>query len=314
MPLDPTTSEALTKARIAFTEDFPLWKRTWWRCGGPADAYASIRTIDELKRVQTIAHRTGCPVFVMGNASNLLIGDRGIRGLVLRLSGELATSTATADDPPRLTLGAGLNLMVLVSRMRKQGWTGLEMVAGIPGTVGGAIRMNAGTALGEVSDALVSVDLVHRDGRLETVSADALNMAYRHAEVPAGAVVASAVFQTTGGPPEVSVEHIDHHLAYRARTQPVDVPTCGSTFRNPPGDTAGRLIDHCGLKGQSLGGAQVSVKHANFIVNTGSATPWDIRCLIERVQTVVEAQTGIALHREVHLAGEWSPRPADGSH
>lgn len=309
MPLDPTTLEALTDEGIVFTEDFPLWKRTWWRCGGPADAYASIGTLADLSRVQSIAQKTACPVFVMGNASNLLIGDLGIRGLVIRLSGDLASSRATSEAIPRLHLGAGLNLMVLVSRMRKQGWTGLEMIAGIPGTVGGAIRMNAGTALGEVSDALESVEVVHPDGQVQTLQAEQLNLRYRHAELPPGAIVASALFRTTGEPAGVSADRIEHHLAYRARTQPVDVPTCGSTFRNPDGDTAGRLIDHCGLKGRSQGGAQVSPKHANFIVNTGDATSWDIRCLIEAVQAEVQAQTGTVLRREVHFAGQWSPRP-----
>ena len=189
--------------------------------------------------------------------------------------------------------------------MPRKGWTGLEMFAGIPGTIGGAVRMNAGTALGETVDPLLDVTVVHPDGSVETLEASELRMRYRHCELPDGAIVAFARFQTTGGDLEESRGKIKHHLDYRARTQPVDVPTCGSTFRNPDGDTAGRLIDAAGLKGTTLGGAKVSEKHANFIENTGDATAADIRALIEQVQDSVEATFGIRLHREVHFVGEW---------
>ena len=167
--------------------------------------------------------------------------------------------------------------------------------------------MNAGTALGETVDGLLDATLVLRGGEVLTLPVEDLHMRYRHCELPEHAVVASVRMRTTGGDPEASRAAIRHHLDYRARTQPVDVPTCGSTFRNPEGDTAGRLIDAAGLKGTRLGGARVSPKHANFIENTGAATAAEIRALIERVQAEVETRFGVRLQREVHFAGEWPP-------
>ncbi len=304
MPLPEPVAAALSTAGVPFAVDVPLRKKTWWRTGGPADGFARVERLDQLVAVQRVAAEHDLPVFCLGNASNLLVSDRGIRGLVVRLKGELAAVEASGD-PPRLRVGGGARLVSLVQRMQREGWTGLELFAGIPGTVGGAVRMNAGTALGETADALVDATLVLRGGEVRTVPASDLRMRYRHAELPAGAIAAFATLRTTGEDPETSRARIAHHLAYRARTQPVDVPTCGSTFRNPPGDTAGRLIEAAGLKGFALGGARVSPKHANFIENTGGATAAEIRALIEHVQATVATRFGVRLEREVHFAGEW---------
>lgn len=304
MPLDPAVAAALTATGLPFEVDAPLRNRTWWRAGGPADALLRIETLDQLVAVQRIAADTRCPVFVMGNASNLLVSDAGIRGLVIRLEGELAAVTATGS-PPVLVAGAGAKLVSLVGRMQKEGWTGLEAFAGIPGTIGGAVRMNAGTTLGETSDSLIDVTVVLPGGEVRELPASDLHLAYRHSELPAGAIVARARLRTTGTDPEASRAAIAKHLDHRARTQPIDVPTCGSTFRNPPGDTAGRLIDAAGLKGHRIGAAQVSEKHANFLINTGGATAADLRALIDHVRRVVAERSGIDLQPEVHLAGEW---------
>jgi UDP-N-acetylmuramate dehydrogenase len=308
MPLRAEPAAALHAAGIPFREDAPLRNRTWWRAGGPADAYLEVPDRRTLAEVASIAHRTGTPLFVLGNASNLLVSDRGIRGLVLRLTGELAG--CEADGADRVTLGGGLKLAVLMGRAERAGWTGLELFAGIPGTVGGAVRMNAGAALGEVSDRLLSVDLVLHDGTDRRLAASELHMAYRTCELPDGAVVAAATFGLTGGDPAHSRALVADHLAHRTRTQPVDVPTCGSTFRNPTGDHAGRLIEASGLKGRRIGGAVVSQKHANFLVNTGEATADDLRGLIEAVQREVLDRHGVALVPEVHFAGDWSHWPA----
>lgn len=305
MPLPPDTARALHDLGVAFDEDAPLVKRTWWRAGGPAGGLVTARDLPALAAIQRAAHDTGCSVFVLGNASNLLVSDRGIPGLVLRLAGELASISAEGD-PPVLRLGAGLKLMPFIGRMQREGWTGLEMLAGVPGTMGGAVVMNAGTSLGEVVDALLDVEVVLPDGTIETLTRDDLRMSYRTAHLPDGAIVASARLRTTGDDPEASRRTIQAHLDYRANTQPVDVPTCGSTFRNPPGDRAGRLIEAAGLKGARIGGAQVSEKHANFLVNTGEATASDIRRLIEHVQAEVARVHGVELVREVHYAGDWS--------
>lgn len=307
MQLAPDLVTTLETAGLTVKVDAPLVKRTWWRVGGAADGLVDVRTLDELVLVQQTAHHHGVPVFVLGNASNLLVSDAGIRGLVVRLTGELASYEARDAI---LHVGGGLKLIPLVSRMQKHGWTGLEMLAGVPGTVGGAVRMNAGTHLGEVVDALLDVDVVHRDGRIETLSTAELDMQYRICALPDGAIVARARFRLTDADPEESRAIIQGHLARRKATQPIDKPTCGSTFRNPPGDHAGRLIEAAGLKGFRIGQAVVSEKHANFIENDGGATAADIRRLLEHVKAVVLQEFGVELHQEVHYAGDWSDWPA----
>ncbi|MEZ4317662.1 MAG: UDP-N-acetylmuramate dehydrogenase [Myxococcota bacterium] len=303
MALPEPTLRALASAPIDVQIDAPLMKRTWWRAGGPADALVQADDLETLRTVRRIATETGCPLFVLGNASNLLVSDAGVRGLVVRLGGELAQVEPLEGA---LRLGGGLKLVVLVGRMIKHGWTGLELFAGIPGTVGGAVRMNAGTSLGEVVDALIDVDLVLADGSLATLPAADLRMSYRTAWLPDHSIVAKARFRLTDADPDTSRALIEHHLERRKATQPIDQPSCGSTFRNPDGDHAGRLIEAAGLKGFSIGGAMVSPKHANFIVNTGGATAADIRRVIELVQRTVHEQLGVELVREVHFAGDWS--------
>ncbi|MFT4624508.1 MAG: UDP-N-acetylmuramate dehydrogenase [Myxococcota bacterium] len=296
--------DALEAAEVPVVLDAPLAKRTWWRTGGTADGLVMARTAEAVEATSRLCAAHDTPLFVLGNASNLLVSDRGIRGVVLRLAGDLAA--ARAVDGGRLWLGGGLRLVSLVKRMQREGWTGLEMLAGIPGTVGGAVRMNAGTRLGEIGDVLESVVLVHA-GRARTVPAADLGLAYRTAHIgPAGTIVQSAIVRLSGGDVEASRASIAEHLAYRERTQPVNVPTIGSTFRNPPGDAAGRLIDAAGLKGARIGAAEVSEKHANFLVNTGGASADDLRRLIEHVQQEVLKRHGVQLQREVHYAGDWS--------
>lgn len=293
---------ALRALRIDAHAHVPLVKKTWWRVGGPADVYAELRREDELVDVQRVCAEHRQPVFVLGNASNLLISDRGVRGLVIRLVGGLAQVRVEGDT---LVLGGGVKLVGLVRQMQREGWTGLEMLAGIPGTIGGAVRTNAGTRLGELSDRLCEVGLVLGDGTRTVAPVADLHMGYRSARVPEGAIVAWVRVSLTGDDPAASRALIDEHLAYRARTQPTDVPTCGSTFRNPPSDHAGRLIEATGLKGLTIGAAQVSPKHANFVVNLGGATAADIRTLIETIQRRVHDAHGTWLQPEVHYAGDW---------
>ena len=306
MSLPTPMLQALQQANLSVSLDADLSRRSWWRAGGPADGFATVKTLDQLSLCQASASAHDCPLFVVGNGSNLLISDRGIRGLVLRLTGELARIEPTEDDLPRIHVGGGTRLVSLMKQALRENWTGFEQLTGIPGTMGGAVRMNAGTHMGEVSDALERVDLVLRDGSVSTLAHDQLGLGYRQSALPEGSIVARATLRTTGGEATESASLIQDHLDYRSRTQPVDVPTCGSTFRNPPGEKAGRLIEQCGLKGHRIGGAEVSSKHANFLVNTGDATAVDLRRLIEHIQSVVEQDTGVRLQREVHFAGDWS--------
>jgi UDP-N-acetylmuramate dehydrogenase len=303
MPLPHATVAALAplQARV----DEPLHKKTWWRVGGKADGYIEVRDTAELQKVVRACHTTHCPLTVVGNASNCLISDAGVRGLVVRLGGELAQVRTVPGRDDLLQIGGGLKLVGFVRKAPERGHTGLEMLAGIPGTMGGAVKMNAGTRLGALSDVLHSVGLVRGDGSVQVSKRSELDMRYRDGALPPDAVVAWAQVYIGSLSREESEQRIEEHLAYRAATQPVDVPTCGSTFRNPPGDTAGRLIDACGLKGHVLGGARVSPKHANFIENTGSATADDIRRLIGFVQQQVWVKHRVLLEPEVQFLGDW---------
>lgn len=300
--LPETTRTALDASGIPVAYDAPLLKRTWWRAGGPADALIDCADLATLCAVRRIATDTDCPFFVLGNASNLLVADAGIPGIVVRLTGALA---GTEAHDSHLFLGGGAKLVVVVSRMMKNGWTGLEFMAGIPGTAGGAVRMNAGTHLGEVVDALEAVEVVLPDASVHELPAAALKLSYRHSELPDGAIVTQTRFRLTGDDPDASRKRIQAHLDRRRDTQPIDIPTCGSTFANPPGDSAGRLIELCGLKGFQIGQARVSHKHANFVENHGGASAHEIRTVVEHVQHTVELQTGVTLHREVHFVGAW---------
>lgn len=302
MVLSPTTSRALERAAAAFVAGAPIAPRTWWRVGGPADAWVEVHTVRQLQDVQEIATGEGLDVLALGNGSNILVSDAGVRGIVLCLGGELAGAHRDEDV---LHVGGGTKLMALLSRAARRGWPGLGCFAGIPGTVGGAVVMNAGARLGETKDVLRDVTLVTSDGEARVLDMADLGLRYRHSELPAGAVVATARL-ILSGQPEASQQAIDEHLAYRRRTQPTDQRSCGSTFRNPPGDFAGRLVEITGLKGLRVGGAEVSTKHANFIVNTGEATASDLRRLIHRVRAAVLDQHGIALEPEVQFAGDWT--------
>lgn len=315
MPLNPSVHQALRAAGLKPIDDAPLARRTWWQVGGPADGYVKAGTVEQVQAVVATCTAQGVPLFVLGNGTNLLISDRGIRGLVLQLGKDLARAEAIAgSSPTQVRAGAGTKLAALLQKSMRLGWTGLEVFAGIPGTVGGAVRMNAGARLGETREVLVDADVVLPDGQLVTLSLDDLNMRYRHTDLPAGSVVVTARLQCTDGDPQAMREHVQSHLEHRASTQPLDLPSCGSTFRNPPGDHAGRLIQAAGLKGYRVGDAQISEKHANFVVNLGQATADDVRTVVEHMAATVKAQFGVQLQREVHLAGDWSHWPTgDGA-
>ena len=240
-------------------------------------------------------------MFILGAGSNILISDTGVKGLVLQLSGELC---AASRDGNQLTAGAGLRLNVLLNRAKRFDWPGLHLFAGIPGTVGGAIKMNAGASLGVTADILSHVRVVHTDGTIQQYRADQLNMRYRHTDLPAGSVILDATFSLQGTIQE-SDALVKDHLRHRAATQPLAERTVGSTFRNPDGDHAGRLIESIGLKGLTIGGASVSPKHANFVVNDGTATAQELRSLIFKVQQRVHKETGVMLIPEVHFVGRW---------
>lgn len=293
--------EKLEAAGLNVVRHAPLAKRTTWRVGGTADALVAVRTAEELATTLQIAASAGLPVVPLGAGSNVLVADAGVRGVVVQLVGELAD---TAMEDGHLVAAAGLKLVVLLARAAREGWPGLHALAGIPGTVGGAVRMNAGTSLGEIGDALDAVEVVHADGSVAWLPREALALGYRTTSLPPGSVVTRARLRLAGEA-EASAEHAATFLARRKATQPLDLPSCGSTFRNPPGDAAGRLIEAAGLKGYTVGGAQVSTKHANFVVNLGEATAADVLAVVTHARSEVLQQLGVALEPEFQALGAW---------
>ena len=284
--------------------DEPLAPHTWWRIGGPADALLDVATTDELAFVLRRVFKRRLPMFVLGSGSNLLVGDGGIRGVVLRLGGAFAALDVRVDgDAVVVEAGGSASLPTLCTRVATLGGVGVDGLAGIPATVGGAIRMNAGTdrEIGEFATEVI----VQTPSRPEPHAID-VAWRYRQTTIPLDAIVARTTLRFERGDPAAVRERLQSRLVRRKATQPVAIPNSGSCFRNPEGDHAGRLIEAVGAKGWREGGAEVSTLHANFIVNTGGATARDVATLLARVRRAVEERFGVDLHLEVHLVGEFT--------
>jgi UDP-N-acetylmuramate dehydrogenase len=284
--------------------DEPLAPFTWWRIGGPADALVDVATSDELAVVLAHVRRRRLPTFVLGAGSNLLVGDGGIRGLVLRLEGDFTALDVRAEDGAVLAdAGGSASLPALCAQVASLGGVGVDGLAGIPASVGGAVRMNAGTdrEIGEFASDVVVQTPVRPEPHPIPVG-----WRYRETSIPPDAIVARARLRFERGDPVMVRERLQARLVRRKATQPVAIPNSGSCFRNPPDDHAGRLIEAVGAKGWREGGAEVSPLHANFIVNTGGASACDVATLLARVRRAVEERFGVALQLEVHLVGEFT--------
>ncbi len=282
--------------------DEPLAHWTSLRVGGPADALVRVDTRDELVRLLDLCRARRLSVAILGGGFNSLVRDGGLRGVVVRLAG-LRAITRIGDALVRAE--AGVSHSQLTRFCADQGRSGLEFAVGIPGTIGGWIAMNAGVHGREVKDLLESVELYEpARGAIVSRESSELRFHYRRTELAPGAVVVSATFRTEAATPAAIRERQKTLLAQRRATQPVDQPSCGSVFVNPPGDYAGRLIEAAGLKGSRAGGAMISELHANFIVNTGGATAADVLALIERARAEVLAQVGGAREAVVRIEGE----------
>jgi UDP-N-acetylmuramate dehydrogenase len=291
--------DALQATGATVVAQAPLDRQVYWRVGGPAEWWVQVTNLEQLQAVMAKG-----AVTVLGNGSNILVHDAGLPGIVVRLAGELADLQI---DSTRAIAGAGLLLTVLLSRLDKAGLAGAEPFSGVPGTVGGAVVMNAGSLLGEAADLVESVEVVLPGGELQTCSAADLAFAYRSSTLPPGAVIARATLALTDEDVEDRLAKRQVFLARRKATQPLDKPSCGSTFTNPPGDHAARLIEAAGLKGHHQGNAEISGKHANFIVNLGGATAEEIRHLIALARCTVRDRFGVWMNPEVHLLGPWAP-------
>ena len=286
--------------RARVLENEPLARHTTFRVGGPADVLFLPESAEELRRAMELAREAGEDCLVIGNGSNLLVRDGGVRGLVIKLAGPMS-GVSVEGTAIRAQAGASLSQ---VSRAALQAsLTGLEFASGIPGSLGGALAMNAGAYGGELSQ-VVREAMVLMDGRVQTLSREELAMGYRTTRVlREGGIVLSAVLDLKEGDASQIAETMDELNRRRREKQPLSFPSAGSTFKRPEGYFAGALIEQAGLKGYAIGGAQVSEKHAGFLINRGGATASDLLRLIEYVQERVYAQSGVRLETEVRICG-----------
>jgi len=300
--------EIARRVRGEAVRDAPLGGRTTIRVGGTADLLVRPADPDALAELLRAARDLGVPLHVLGGGANTLVADAGVRGVVVRVPADLAPEQARGET---LLLGAGQPTSRLWVRGHALGLVGMEFIAGIPGTLGGAVAMNAGTQIGEMKDVVRRVELATADGA-GFVDAAALGFAYRTCRLPPGAVVTRVELALRPGDVAASEAAMQADRDRRRRTQPLDRPNFGSTFRNPPGDYAGRLIEAVGLKGHRIGGALWSDVHANFVVNTGGATARDVLGLLNLARTRVKERFGIALETEVRLLGAFVAEDLQG--
>ena len=290
----------VAKLQPTILRDEPLRKHTSWRVGGPADLFCEPPTIEELRALLATLPRD-LPLYWIGLGSNLLVRDGGIRGAVIA-TGSLPKDLERLDET-RVRAGAGLPCALLAKACVRWRLGPAAFFAGIPGSVGGALAMNAGAFGGETWANVESVATIDRAGELRTRARGEFAVAYRSVQGPAGEWFLGSTWQLREDTVS-SAASLKAMLGVRNATQPLRVPSCGSVFRNPPGNFAGRLIEQAGLKGLRVGGAVVSEKHANFIVNTGNATAADIENLIEQVRAAVARHAGVLLELEVRVLGE----------
>lgn len=291
---------------VKTSRDEPLARFTTMRVGGPADLFAEVRNLFELRAIVRFARSRDIPLTLLGRGSDLVISDQGIGGLVVKVS---AQQVRVEDD--LLIADAGLPMAKAATIAKDAGLTGLEYGLAIPGTVGGAVWANAGAHEAEMADVLVRAGVIGPDGTESEHDATGLGLAYResalkHAPEGRPDVVTSITLRLRPEDPAVITGRLDEIRRWRQAHQPLGIPSAGSTFRNPAGDSAGRIIDSLGLKGLREGGASVSEKHANFLVNDQKGTATDVRRLGDRVRETVARETGIELVYEVVFAGDWS--------
>lgn len=300
--------------KLGFLQDEPMKKHTTFRIGGPADYYAEP-DMSQISKLIEMAKAYDMPVTVIGNGSNLLVGDKGIRGLVIGIGkglSEIEVTEAVAqqstaqDNGHIITAGAGAILAAVAAKAAEASLSGLEFASGIPGSVGGAVVMNAGAYGGEIKDVLIDATVLTAEGELKTVTRDELDLSYRHSIVPEkGYIVLSARFRLIPKPKDEIKSYMAELRTKRVEKQPLEYPSAGSTFKRPEGYFAGKLIMDAGLRGYSVGDAQVSQKHCGFVVNKGEATASDVLTLIKDVQETVLKQFGVKLEPEVKMIGEF---------
>ncbi len=282
----------------------PMSRHTSFRIGGPARLMALPKSAIQAKAAVLAAREANILPFFLGNGSNLLVPDEGVERFLIQPAGRYAADPLNRvwEENGQLCAGGGVSLAVLANAAQGRALTGLEFASGIPGSVGGGVVMNAGAYGGEMAQVLVSVTALDLDGSIQTIPAESCGLGYRRSVFSDGQrLVLEARFQLESGDPAAIRARMDELAARRKEKQPLEYPSAGSMFKRPEGYFAAALIDQCGLKGLAVGGAQVSEKHAGFVVNRGGATCADVLELVRQVQARVQEQTGVALEMEVKV-------------
>ena len=277
-------------------------KHTSFKIGGPADILVQPQDADALAQALAAARDCGVPVTILGNGSNVLVRDKGIRGLVIKIGNALKTFR---QDGERLYFGAGYSLALASRKAWECGLSGMEFAVGIPGSIGGAVYMNAGAYNGEMKCVVESVRVMDMTGKAMELTAEDLQFGYRKTSLQqSGYIITEVCLKMQPGDKDAIKAMMDDFSSRRISKQPLELPSAGSMFKRPPGHFAGTLIEQAGLKGYTVGGAQVSEKHAGFVVNRGSATAADVLQLIADVRRIVMEKAGVELHPEVLVIGE----------
>lgn len=292
--------QVIDGGRIAY--EAPLAEYTTFKIGGPAEVLAFPHSVEEVAALVRIASEYAMPLTILGNGSNILVRDKGVRGLVLKFGEAMS---GMRREGQRIIAGAGAGLGELARFAAQEKLSGLEFSVGIPGSIGGAVFMNAGAYNGEISSVVETVTAVTRRGEILTVPQDGLEFSYRHSVFQEnGAIICEVKLALQDGLHEEIVSYMDEFTQKRESKQPLEMPSAGSTFKRPEGYFAGTLIEQAGLKGFRCGGAEVSTKHAGFVVNAGGATAADVQELIRQVQQRVFEHAGVQLHPEVRIVGD----------
>lgn len=312
-PVSEKTREAAGRLRLLGATVFegePMGRRVYYGVGGPADMFIILHDPATVPMAMETLVSMDIPWYPIGDGTNLLILDEGFGGALIMLGREFdyLDEEPCKDGKILLRAGAAVAKPRLVEHCCRRNLEGMTFLAGVPGQVGGGIAMNAGTKYGWMSDVLEAVTYASPGRGMVTIGREELFGSYRHSLVPAGSIVVEAVFGVTESPDEGPREKVREILEERAEKQPLHLPSCGSTFKNPQGHSAGRLIEACGLKGRACGGAHISDKHANFILNSGGSRAGDILSLIELAKAEVLAKFGITLEEEVVIIGRNGPR------
>ncbi len=289
---------------ISVRTDESMRLHTSLHMGGPADVYVEPEDPETLSRVLVLLGRAGFPSFPLGGGTNLLVRDGGLEGVTINLSRITGmTLRREEDDSVVVYAGAGMGLQRVLGLCRREGWSGLESLAGIPGQLGGAVAGNAGSFGGEIKDALASIDIVTSNGDFRTLMREDVVFGYRRSDIPEGAFIVGVMFRLKKDDRESVAGRMDECLSRKRDTQPLGEWSAGCVYRNPQGDSAGRLIDAADCKGMREGDVVVSQKHANFFVNTGNATAGDFLRLMQRVEKKVRERFGVFLEPEIRMVG-----------